>query len=71
MEELAKLPLPEAFLEFLRENELDPSIYTAVDSIPRYIRYYRNYSHFCALKSANFNCFFEFFWLFGKVEGGE
>ncbi|XP_044469813.1 25S rRNA (cytosine-C(5))-methyltransferase NSUN5 isoform X2 [Mangifera indica] len=38
MEELAKLPLPEAFLEFLRENELDPSIYTAVDSIPRYIR---------------------------------
>ncbi|XP_031257593.1 uncharacterized protein LOC116115600 isoform X2 [Pistacia vera] len=35
---MPKLPLPDAFLEFLRENGLDPLIYTAADSIPRYIR---------------------------------
>ncbi|KAI4327746.1 hypothetical protein L6164_020172 [Bauhinia variegata] len=38
MEDAEKLPLPRAFLDFLKENELDPSIYTAIDSIPRYIR---------------------------------
>ncbi|PKA60562.1 tRNA (cytosine34-C5)-methyltransferase [Apostasia shenzhenica] len=31
-------PLPDAFLEFLRENDLDMSIYAAVDATPRYIR---------------------------------
>ncbi|KAM7520079.1 hypothetical protein LguiB_019041 [Lonicera macranthoides] len=32
------LPLPEAFLNFLNENGVNPSIYTLSDSIPRYIR---------------------------------
>ncbi|RDY14231.1 hypothetical protein CR513_00735 [Mucuna pruriens] len=34
----AKVPLPDAFLQFLEANGLDPSIYTAIDSTPRYIR---------------------------------
>ncbi|KAL8143450.1 hypothetical protein V2J09_016482 [Rumex salicifolius] len=38
MESGSKLPLPDAFLEFLKENSLDPSIYTCTDTIPRYIR---------------------------------
>ncbi|KDP46784.1 hypothetical protein JCGZ_06572 [Jatropha curcas] len=38
MDEISKLPLPEAFLDFLHENGLDPSIYTVSDKIPRYIR---------------------------------
>ncbi|TKY55922.1 Ribosomal RNA small subunit methyltransferase B [Spatholobus suberectus] len=39
MEEYAAtVPLPEAFLQFLEANGLDPSIYTAIDSTPRYIR---------------------------------
>ncbi|KAL3631544.1 hypothetical protein CASFOL_024528 [Castilleja foliolosa] len=32
------LPLPEAFLDFLNKNGLDPSIYAASQSTPRYIR---------------------------------
>ncbi|KAG8086729.1 hypothetical protein GUJ93_ZPchr0010g7955 [Zizania palustris] len=36
---LASLPpLPAAFLEFLRENGLDPAMYSMADTIPRYIR---------------------------------
>ncbi|KAF0935483.1 hypothetical protein E2562_033625 [Oryza meyeriana var. granulata] len=31
-------PLPPAFLEFLRENGLDPMMYSMADTIPRYIR---------------------------------
>ncbi|KAJ0980731.1 hypothetical protein J5N97_008986 [Dioscorea zingiberensis] len=31
-------PLPRAFLDFLEENGLDPSIYSKGDTIPRYIR---------------------------------
>ncbi|KAJ4714188.1 S-adenosyl-L-methionine-dependent methyltransferase superfamily protein [Melia azedarach] len=38
MEEISKLPLPEAFLHFLKENGLDPLVYTATNSTPRYIR---------------------------------
>ncbi|XP_027346159.1 multisite-specific tRNA:(cytosine-C(5))-methyltransferase trm4b isoform X2 [Abrus precatorius] len=38
MEYAAKVPLPEAFLHFLEANGLDPSIYTSIDSTPRYIR---------------------------------
>ncbi|KAM3757621.1 hypothetical protein ACB098_02G203100 [Castanea mollissima] len=38
MEESSKLALPDAFLDFLKVNGLDPSIYTASDSTPRYIR---------------------------------
>lgn len=38
MEENSKLPLPEAFLNFLKVNGIDPSIYTASDTVPRYIR---------------------------------
>lgn len=38
MEEISKLPLPEAFLDFLNENGLDHSVYSAADSTPRYIR---------------------------------
>ncbi|XP_077221110.1 S-adenosyl-L-methionine-dependent methyltransferases superfamily protein [Tasmannia lanceolata] len=38
MEGANNLPLPDAFLAFLKENGLDPSIYSTKDSIPRYIR---------------------------------
>ncbi|XP_051135062.1 rRNA (cytosine-C(5))-methyltransferase NOP2C [Andrographis paniculata] len=38
MESSSNLPLPEAFLNFLNQNGLDPSIYAATQSIPRYIR---------------------------------
>ncbi|PIN05474.1 16S rRNA (cytosine(967)-C(5))-methyltransferase [Handroanthus impetiginosus] len=37
-EEVTNLPLPEAFLDFLNQNGLDPSIYVASQSTPRYIR---------------------------------
>ncbi|KAK4791236.1 hypothetical protein SAY86_031649 [Trapa natans] len=36
--EPSMLPLPEEFLGFLRENNIDSSIYGATDSVPRYIR---------------------------------
>ncbi|PPR82187.1 hypothetical protein GOBAR_AA38527 [Gossypium barbadense] len=38
MEEPSKSPLPEAFLRFLQANGIDPSIYIASDSTPRYLR---------------------------------
>ncbi|CBI17362.3 unnamed protein product, partial [Vitis vinifera] len=38
MEEASAIGLPEAFLDFLKENGVDPSIYTTADSTPRYIR---------------------------------
>ncbi|PHT49945.1 hypothetical protein CQW23_09692 [Capsicum baccatum] len=38
VEETPSLPLPAAFLNFLNQHGLDPSIYTATDSVPRYIR---------------------------------
>ncbi|XP_057796199.1 multisite-specific tRNA:(cytosine-C(5))-methyltransferase trm4b [Salvia miltiorrhiza] len=34
----SELLLPESFLEFLNQNDLDPSIYAASQSTPRYIR---------------------------------
>ncbi|XP_042034618.1 multisite-specific tRNA:(cytosine-C(5))-methyltransferase trm4b-like [Salvia splendens] len=34
----SEFPLPESFLEFLNQNGLDPSIYAASHSTPRYIR---------------------------------
>ncbi|KAL1567317.1 hypothetical protein AAHA92_02807 [Salvia divinorum] len=34
----SEFPLPESFLEFLNQNGLDPSIYAASQSTPRYIR---------------------------------
>lgn len=43
MEESSELPLPDAFLDFLKANGLDPSIYTASDSTPRYIRYSKGF----------------------------
>lgn len=43
-ENTLNLPLPEAFLNFLNENGVSPSIYTVSNSIPRYIRYYNDYS---------------------------
>ncbi|KAG5560747.1 hypothetical protein RHGRI_003926 [Rhododendron griersonianum] len=33
------LPLPDAFLDFLNENGLDPSIYSNTDPTSHYIRY--------------------------------
>lgn len=36
----SELPLPDSFLEFLNQNGLDPSIYAASQSTPRYVRYY-------------------------------
>lgn len=38
-EDAPELPLPESFLDFLNDNGLDPSIYAASQSTPRYIRY--------------------------------
>ncbi|XP_022741629.1 uncharacterized protein LOC111293137 [Durio zibethinus] len=38
MEKISKLPLPKAFLNFLEANGIDPSIYSASDSTPRYLR---------------------------------
>ncbi|KAL2907136.1 hypothetical protein RDABS01_005846 [Bienertia sinuspersici] len=38
METTANLPLPDAFIDFLKQNGLDPSIYTSSDTLPRYIR---------------------------------
>ncbi|XP_059641141.1 multisite-specific tRNA:(cytosine-C(5))-methyltransferase trm4b [Cornus florida] len=38
VEAASNLSLPDAFLDFLSENGLDPSIYTTSDSTPRYIR---------------------------------
>ncbi|KAL2496793.1 S-adenosyl-L-methionine-dependent methyltransferase superfamily protein [Forsythia ovata] len=38
VEDVSTLPLPDAFLDFLRQNGLDPSIYAASHSTPRYIR---------------------------------
>lgn len=38
MQEASKLPFPDAFLQFLEENGIDPSIYAATDSTPRYVR---------------------------------
>ncbi|WOL03403.1 hypothetical protein Cni_G12123 [Canna indica] len=32
------LPFPGAFLDFLEENGLDPSMYAMIESVPRYIR---------------------------------
>lgn len=34
----SSMELPEAFIDFLNKNGLDPSIYTATDSTPRFIR---------------------------------
>ncbi|KAM3394485.1 putative protein isoform X2 [Capsicum galapagoense] len=44
VEETPNLPLPDAFLNFLNQHGLDPSIYTATDSVPRYIRLKPGYS---------------------------
>ncbi|TYI41038.1 hypothetical protein ES332_A02G206200v1 [Gossypium tomentosum] len=38
MEDPSQSPLPEAFLSFLQANGIDPSIYIASDSTPRYLR---------------------------------
>lgn len=56
-------PLPESFLDFLNQNGLDPSIYIASHSTPRYIRYpfSSNYFILCAYVDACFS-FFEFQW---------
>eukprot|EP01018_Ginkgo_biloba_P030675 Gb_05652 [translate_table: standard] len=32
------LPLPTAFLDFLSNNGVDPSVYSAAQTLPRYIR---------------------------------
>lgn len=39
VESPSNLPLPDAFLNFLNENGLDPSVYTNRDPTPRYVRY--------------------------------
>uniref|UniRef100_A0A164W0Y7 SAM-dependent MTase RsmB/NOP-type domain-containing protein n=1 Tax=Daucus carota subsp. sativus TaxID=79200 RepID=A0A164W0Y7_DAUCS len=38
VKESSNVELPQAFIDFLKKNGLDPSIYTAADSTPRYIR---------------------------------
>ncbi|KAK7346338.1 hypothetical protein VNO80_20855 [Phaseolus coccineus] len=37
-EDAAMAPLPEAFVHFLEANGIDPTLYNAIDSTPRYIR---------------------------------
>ncbi|KAJ4975355.1 hypothetical protein NE237_000461 [Protea cynaroides] len=38
MDGRCNLPLPDAYLDFLKDNGIDPSIYVMCDSTPRYIR---------------------------------
>ncbi|GLT44561.1 hypothetical protein SLA2020_184470 [Shorea laevis] len=56
MEEASKLPLPDAFLQFLEENGLDPSIYTATESTPRYVRLKPGYEARIQEIEAEINC---------------
>ncbi|XP_054810786.1 rRNA (cytosine-C(5))-methyltransferase NOP2C isoform X2 [Prosopis cineraria] len=55
-EEATKLPLPDAFLEFLEANGLDPSIYMSIDSPPRYIRLKPNCEAYLEEVEADINC---------------
>ena len=73
MEESSKLALPDAFLDFLKVNGLDPSIYTASDSTPRYIRYSQHFFYLLTLSNIDYFVFMlskimSFFFFFGKVE---
>ncbi|KAF3320568.1 putative 28S rRNA (cytosine-C(5))-methyltransferase isoform X1 [Carex littledalei] len=52
----ADFPLPVAFLEFLEENGLDPSIYSLADSIPRYIRVKPEYESEIGGIESELNC---------------
>lgn len=54
MEESSKLALPDAFLDFLKVNGLDPSIYTASDSTPRYIRYSQHFFYLLTLNNIDY-----------------
>ncbi|OIT33412.1 PREDICTED: uncharacterized protein LOC109206049 [Nicotiana attenuata] len=56
VEEISTLPLPEAFLDFLKQNGLDPSIYSATDSTPRYIRLKPCYESFLEEIEADIRC---------------
>lgn len=56
MEETSTLPLPDAFLDFLKQNGLDPSIYTATDSTPRYIRLKPGYEDFLEEIETDIRC---------------
>nr|GMC67733.1 probable 28S rRNA (cytosine-C(5))-methyltransferase [Ipomoea batatas] len=52
----SNFPLPEAFLDFLNQNGIDPSIYSASDSIPRYIRLKPGYEAFIEEIEADVGC---------------
>ncbi|KAG0476432.1 hypothetical protein HPP92_013273 [Vanilla planifolia] len=54
---VCQFSLPDAFLEFLQKNELDPSIYaTDVHNIPRYIRLKPGYENQLGELEAELNC---------------
>lgn len=52
----SNFPLPEAFLDFLNQNGIDPSIYAASDSIPRYIRLKPGYEAYIEEIEADVGC---------------
>ncbi|XP_009614511.1 rRNA (cytosine-C(5))-methyltransferase NOP2C isoform X1 [Nicotiana tomentosiformis] len=54
--ETSTSPLPDAFLDFLKQNGLDPSIYTTSDSTPRYIRLKPGYEDFLEEIEADIRC---------------
>ncbi|CAL0313114.1 unnamed protein product [Lupinus luteus] len=56
MEDATKLPLPEAFLNFLHSNGIDPSIYTAIDSTPRFIRFKPGFEDYIEEFEAEMKC---------------
>ncbi|XP_028805933.1 uncharacterized protein LOC114760809 [Neltuma alba] len=55
-QEASKLPLPDAFLAFLGANGLDPSIYTTLESTPRYIRLKPNCEAYLEEFEVEMNC---------------
>ncbi|GMH06552.1 hypothetical protein Nepgr_008392 [Nepenthes gracilis] len=52
----SNIPLPDAFIDFLEENGLDPGIYTACYSLPRYVRLKPGCDSLIAEIEANIKC---------------
>ncbi|KAL1812517.1 hypothetical protein ACET3Z_022582 [Daucus carota] len=56
VQESSNMELPQAFIDFLKKNGLDPSIYTAADSTPRYIRLKPGYEAYIEDIEAEIEC---------------
>uniref|UniRef100_A0A7N0V4D5 SAM-dependent MTase RsmB/NOP-type domain-containing protein n=1 Tax=Kalanchoe fedtschenkoi TaxID=63787 RepID=A0A7N0V4D5_KALFE len=56
MEEATELPLPDAYLKFLKDSGIDPSIYTAAESTPRYIRLKPDFEEYVQEIEAELGC---------------